>query len=79
MIYKDDTPPENRFALGHELFGILPGLIVWNTIFIREHNNICDQLIKEHPDWSDEQLYQTSRLAIIGKFMRSFISYMFAL
>lgn len=67
MQYKDDTPPESRFALGHDFFGILPGLIMWSTIFIREHNNICDQLIKEHPDWSDEQLFQTARLAIIAE------------
>lgn len=67
MIYQPDTPEDNRFALGHRFFGILPGLVIWSTIFVREHNKICDMLAEQHPDWSDEQLFQTTRNAIIGK------------
>ena len=28
---------------------------------MREHNRICDTLIVQHPDWSDEQIYQFAR------------------
>eukprot|EP00111_Clytia_hemisphaerica_P016397 TCONS_00048548-protein len=66
MIYQPDTPEDNRFALGHRFFGILPGLVIWSTVFVREHNKICDMLAEHHPDWSDEQLFQTTRNAIIG-------------
>ncbi len=46
------------------------GLAMFHTLFIREHNAICDRLAMSHPDWSDERLYQTARLvnaALIAK------------
>ena len=54
-------------ALGHPFFAILPGLFVIETIWIREHNRVCDILAVEHPEWDDERLYQTARLIIIGE------------
>jgi hypothetical protein len=38
------------------------GLAVLHALFIREHNAICDALLREHPDWSDEQLHDKARL-----------------
>ena len=57
---------EPVFGLGHRFFGILPGLVIWSTVFLREHNTVCDQLVEEHPDWTDEQIFQTARNAITG-------------
>lgn len=54
-------------ALGHPFFGILPGLYVMETIWVREHNRVCDILEAEHPEWDDERLYQTARLIIMGE------------
>lgn len=38
------------------------GLSMLHTLFVREHNDICDMLKKQHPDWSDERLFQVARL-----------------
>jgi hypothetical protein len=39
------------------------GLALMHSLFIREHNSICDALRDaEGSDWSDEQLYRTARL-----------------
>ncbi|KAB7496601.1 Prostaglandin G/H synthase 2 [Armadillidium nasatum] len=60
-------PDEAKFALGHPFFALLPGLFVYATIWVREHNRVCDILKAEHPHWDDEQLYQTARLIIVGE------------
>lgn len=38
-----------------------------HTLFLREHNRLCDILVKQHPDWDDERLYQTGRLLLSAK------------
>ena len=46
---------------------VLIGLFMMNTIVLREHNRLCDILKQEHPEWDDEQLFQTSKNIIAGK------------
>lgn len=67
MVYPDGLPPEKRLVIGQEIFGILPGLTMYATIWLREHNRVCDILKAEHPTWDDEQLFQTTRLIITGE------------
>lgn len=67
MHYPPHIPESRRFAVGHEAFGLVPGLMMYATIWLREHNRVCDILKQEHPDWDDERLFQTSRLILIGK------------
>ncbi|XP_066978739.1 prostaglandin G/H synthase 2-like [Macrobrachium rosenbergii] len=59
-----------KFALGHPFFALLPGLFVYATIWVREHNRVCDELLKIHPNWNDERLYQTARLIITGEVIK---------
>ncbi|XP_015222331.1 prostaglandin G/H synthase 1 [Lepisosteus oculatus] len=67
MSYPSIVPADKQIAIGQEVFGLLPGLLMYATIWLREHNRVCDILKKEHPTWSDEQLFQTARLIIIGE------------
>ncbi|KAF2110829.1 heme peroxidase [Lophiotrema nucula] len=38
------------------------GLEILHTLFVMEHNSICDELAKAYPDWSSEKLFDTARL-----------------
>ena len=67
MIYPPHIPEHLRFAVGQEVFGLVPGLMMYATIWLREHNRVCDVLKQEHPEWDDERLFQTSRLILIGE------------
>ncbi|KAM6047231.1 prostaglandin G/H synthase 1 isoform 4-T5 [Theristicus caerulescens] len=67
MVYPPDIPKEKQLAMGQEVFGLLPGLCMYTTLWLREHNRVCDILKREHPTWSDEQLFQTARLILIGE------------
>ena len=67
MHYPPYVPEEHRFAVGHEVFGLVPGLMMYATLWLREHNRVCDIMRAEHPDWDDERLFQTSRLILTGQ------------
>ena len=38
------------------------GLSMLHTLFAREHNAICDELKRHHPDWDDDRLFGVARL-----------------
>ena len=38
------------------------GLALLHTLFTLEHNAICDRLAREHPDWTDDELFDKARL-----------------
>ncbi|XP_053325241.1 prostaglandin G/H synthase 2 [Spea bombifrons] len=67
MLYPPQVPDHLRFAVGQEVFGLVPGLMMYATIWLREHNRVCDILVQEHPEWDDERIFQTARLILIGE------------
>ncbi|XP_073438637.1 prostaglandin G/H synthase 2 [Dendrobates tinctorius] len=67
MLYPPHVPDHLRFAVGQEVFGLVPGLMMYATIWLREHNRVCDILVQEHPEWDDERIFQTARLILIGE------------
>jgi len=38
------------------------GLSLLHTLFVKEHNAICDELARHYPSWDDEQLFLTGRV-----------------
>lgn len=54
---------------GAELTGFITDtnwtpLTLLHTLFVREHNAVCDALLRAYPHWSDEELFQHARLVI---------------
>lgn len=72
MTYPPNVPADSQFALAHPFFGLLPGLFLYHTIWMREHNRVCDVMKLEHSDWDDERLFQTAKLIILGKHIHVF-------
>jgi heme peroxidase len=59
--YVDFTGPAGNFWVG---------LAILHSLFIREHNAICERLATEYPDLSDQELYDKARIinsALIAK------------
>ncbi|CAH1780638.1 unnamed protein product [Owenia fusiformis] len=46
------------------------GLTLMHVVWTKEHNAVCDMLLGNHPDWSDEQLFSTARLIISATIAR---------
>ncbi len=61
----DDLLPPNGTASNSWV-----GLTLLHSLFLREHNAICDRLARAYPDLTDDQLFATARLinaALIAK------------
>ncbi|HKI21103.1 MAG TPA: peroxidase family protein, partial [Isosphaeraceae bacterium] len=58
------------FAVGTERVNFQIGYVVFNTLFLREHNRICDVLKKAFSGWDDERLFQTARNILIVVLLR---------
>lgn len=53
-----------------------PALIAFHTLFMREHNRLCDEILASFPWWHDERVYQTAR-KIVSAEMQSITYYEF--
>ena len=45
-----------------------------STIFLREHNRLCREMHKRHPDWDDDRLFETARNANIVELLKIIIA-----
>ena len=60
----------NWFAVGKPFMNLLPGLALWSTIWLREHNRVAEIMQKAHPSWDDERIYQTTKIILLGRLLR---------
>jgi len=61
MVLDGFPVPEKFFVGGDIRVNEQPGLMAFHILWVREHNRLCDELIVEHPNWSDEELFQRAR------------------
>jgi len=52
----------NLYATGLERGNSILGNICFSTLFLREHNHICDELVEAYPSWDDDRLFHTARI-----------------
>lgn len=64
--------PGPHFVAGDVRANENPLLGSFHTLFVREHNLQCERLQTEHPDWTDEQLYQHAR-KLVGGLIQSIV------
>ena len=51
-----------------------PLLISYHTLFVREHNRLCDVEKNKHPGWNDERVYQQARKKLIAYYQKIIFS-----
>lgn len=64
LVFPEDLDPARKaklFAMGVDRANVQVGYVMLNTLFLREHNRICDLLVRAYPEWDDERLFQTAR------------------
>ena len=62
LVEQDGMLPRELVAQASKEPGFWVGLALLQTLFVLEHNAICDRLRAEYPSWSDDDLFDRARL-----------------
>ena len=63
----DDT---KLFVAGDVRANENPELLSLHTLFLREHNRLAAAAARQHPTWTDEQLFQHARRVVIAELQK---------
>lgn len=66
----DDEQRAQLFALGGDRANAVPHVALINTLFLREHNRLADELERAYADWDDERVFQTARNIVTVLFIK---------
>ncbi|XP_025419562.1 prostaglandin G/H synthase 2-like [Sipha flava] len=58
-----------QWAVANPLLGEDPLLFAMTTLWVREHNRVCDLLTTRWPEWTDDQLYAVARRTVVAQMM----------
>ena len=62
----DGFPTPTKFFVGGDIrVNEQPGLACFHTLWVREHNRLCDEIKAANPTWTDEEIFQRAR-KIVG-------------
>ncbi|GFT38864.1 dual oxidase [Trichonephila clavipes] len=64
--YLKKLSPERMFLLGDPRSNQNPALLAFGIVFFRWHNEVARQIQEQHPDWSDEDIFQRARRWVIA-------------
>lgn len=71
MALANDNPvgrdPDSLLVAGDSRANVQPGLIALHTLFVREHNRLCDEHKRKSPLATDEQLFQAARRLVAAE------------
>lgn len=64
LLFRDDR---GFFVSGDDRVNENPALTAMHTLFMREHNRLCDEIFSWYPYWSDERIFQSARKIVIAE------------
>ncbi|XP_035222142.1 dual oxidase-like isoform X3 [Stegodyphus dumicola] len=64
--YLGTLSPERMFLLGDPRSNQNPALLAFGIVFFRWHNVMAKRIQDEHPDWSDEDVFERARRWVIA-------------
>lgn len=76
VVPKEFNTPDRRrtfFANGLELGNSTAFYTAINTLFLREHNRLCDAIARDHPTWDNHRVFETARNTNIAQLLKIII------
>ena len=65
-----DGRREQIFAFGGDRANSVPQVAMMNTLLLREHNRLADELAARNAGWDDDQVFETARCIVICIFIK---------
>jgi len=64
---------ERMFLLGDPRTNQNPVILAFGVLFYRWHNVLAERIYAQHPDWSDEEIFQRARRLVIASLQNIFL------